>query len=56
MLNTILENFHVEKIFTALRKKLQYMIIAGVLAALLCAAFGNRFSYTTYRAGVSFYQ
>ena len=55
MLNTILENFHVEKIFTALRKKLQYMIIAGVLAALLCAAFGNRFSYTTYRAGVSFY-
>lgn len=55
MLTTILENFHVEKIYTALKKKILYMVIAGVLMALVFAVFGGSYTYSNYRASVSFY-
>lgn len=55
MFNTILENFHVEKIFSTLKKSIAYMFIAGALAAMVAAVLGNTLTYRNYRCGVSFY-
>ena len=55
MFNTILENFHIEKILATLRKSFVYMLISGVLVALVASIIGNRFAYKTYTADVSFY-
>ncbi len=55
MFNTILENFHFEKILTALKNSIVYMIVAGVLTALIAGIFGNSFTYREYCSSVSFY-
>ena len=55
MFNTILENFHIEKILTTLKNSIVYMVIVGVAAALIAAVLGRSFTYRTYTADVSFY-
>ena len=55
MFNTILENFHIEKILSTLKKNLVYMVIVGVAVAMVSAVVGSRFSYRTYTADVSFF-
>jgi capsular exopolysaccharide synthesis family protein len=55
MFNTILENFHIEKILTTIKKNLVYIIVTGVLVALIAGVIGNRFTYRSYTADVSFY-
>ncbi len=55
MFNTILENFHIEKILTTLKNSIVYMVIVGVAAAIIAAVLGRSFTYRTYTADVSFY-
>ena len=55
MFNTIIENFHIEKILSTLKNNIVYMIITGVVIALISSVAGSYFSYTYYRVDVSFY-
>ena len=55
MFNTILENFHIEKIIGTLKNSIVYMIVAGVACALVAGVFGSSFSYSSYRTDVTFY-
>jgi capsular polysaccharide biosynthesis protein len=55
MFDTILSNFHIEKIFWILKVKLQYIIFVAVLFALAAGAYANYTSTSTYMAQISFY-
>lgn len=55
MFNTIIENFHIEKILSTLKNSIVYMIISGVAVALIASIIGSAFSYTSYCADVTFY-
>lgn len=55
MFKTILANFHLEKIFWIIKKSLKYMILFGLVCALLAGAFGYTRQSSTYVAQISFY-
>ncbi|MCR4903453.1 MAG: AAA family ATPase [Butyrivibrio sp.] len=55
MLNTVLENFHLEKFFWVLKAKLKYMVFAGLIMAVLAGILGFGMTSEVYRARVSFY-
>ena len=55
MFNTILENFHIEKIYATIKKNLVYIFVAGILFSLVAGVIGSRFAYRTYTTDVSFY-
>lgn len=55
MLETILNNFHLEKILWILRKRIAYIIILGALGGMAGGAYAYLTSSTLYRAEVSFY-
>lgn len=55
MFYTILENFHLEKILSTLKNNIVYMVITGVVVALVSGIAGSSFSYASYCADVSFY-
>lgn len=55
MFKTILSNFHLEKVFWIIKKKLKFMILAGVFCALLGAGFAYYTQTSTYVASISFY-
>ena len=55
MLETILNNFHLEKILWILRKRIAYIVILGVLGGMAGGAYAYLTDRTLYRAEVSFY-
>ncbi|MBQ9118871.1 MAG: polysaccharide biosynthesis tyrosine autokinase [Lachnospiraceae bacterium] len=55
MFQTILSNFHLEKIFWIIKSKLKYMILAAMLLALGAGFFAYRTQSSTYVARISFY-
>lgn len=55
MLETILNNFHLEKILWILRKRIAYIMILGVLGGMAGSAYAYLTNSTLYRAEVSFY-
>ena len=55
MFKTILANFHLEKIFWIIKKNLKYMILCGLIFALLAGGFAYTRQSATYVAQISFY-
>lgn len=55
MLETILNNFHLEKILWILRKRIAYIMILGVLGGMAGGTYAYLTNSTLYRAEVSFY-
>jgi capsular exopolysaccharide synthesis family protein len=55
MFETILSNFHLEKIFWILKVKLKYILLISILFALLMGAYANYTRTSTYVAQISFY-
>lgn len=55
MLETILNNFHLEKILWILRKRIAYIVILGVLGGMAGGVYAYLTDRTLYRAEVSFY-
>jgi capsular exopolysaccharide synthesis family protein len=55
MFDTILSNFHLEKIFWILKVKLKYIILISILFALGMGVYANYTSTSTYVAQISFY-
>ena len=55
MLETILNNFHLEKILWILQKRIAYIMILGVLGGMAGGAYAYLTNSTLYRAEVSFY-
>lgn len=55
MIETILGNFHLEKILWIVKKRLAWMIIFGAVGGMLGGAYAALTSRTVYRADVSFY-
>lgn len=52
---TIMSNFHIEKIFWIIKKKLKYMILSGLLCAILIGVYGYFTQVSLYRADITFY-
>lgn len=55
MFKTILNNFHLEKLIWIIKSKLTYMVLAGLLCAMLAGAFASVTRTVTYQAEISFY-
>lgn len=55
MFETILSNFHLEKIFWILKVKLKYILFISILFALLAGVYANYTRTSTYEAQISFY-
>ena len=55
MFKTILSNFHLEKILWIIKSKLKYMILAGLVCAMLGSAFAYFNQSSLYQARISFY-
>ena len=55
MFETILTNFHLEKIFWILKTKLKYILFVSILFALGMGVYANYTSTSTYLAQISFY-
>ena len=55
MLETIINNFHLERILWILKKRLAYMIIISAVGGLLGGGYAYMTKSTVYRAAVSFY-
>ena len=55
MLETILNNFHLEKILWILQKRIAYIMILGVLGGMAGGAYAYLTNSILYRAEVSFY-
>lgn len=55
MFETILTNFHLEKIFWILKVKLKYIILATIVAALAAGLYASYTRSSTYMAQISFY-
>ena len=55
MLETILNNFHLEKSLWILQKRIAYIMILGVLGGMAGGAYAYLTNSTLYRAEVSFY-
>lgn len=55
MFETILTNFHLEKIFWILKVKLKYIILTTIVAALAAGLYASYTRSSTYMAQISFY-
>ncbi|NLO09101.1 MAG: polysaccharide biosynthesis tyrosine autokinase [Clostridiales bacterium] len=55
MFETILTNFHLEKIFWILKVKLKYILLFTVIAALLSGVYAKYTRSSVYLAQISFY-
>jgi capsular exopolysaccharide synthesis family protein len=55
MLKTILQNFHLEKIFWIIKSKLKYMILIGLIFGALAGGFTYLTRVDTYAAQISLY-
>ena len=55
MLKTILQNFHLEKIFWILKSKLKYMILIGLRFGMLAGGFTYLTRTDIYAAQISLY-
>ncbi len=55
MLKTILQNFHLEKIFWILKSKLKYMILIGLMFGMLAGGFTYLTRTDIYAAQISLY-
>ena len=55
MLKTILQNFHLEKIFWIIKTKLKYMILAGLVVGVLAGGFTYLTRTEIYAAQISLY-
>ena len=55
MLETILNNFHLEKILWILKKRIAYIMMLGVLGGMAGGTYAYLTDSTLYRAQVSFY-
>ena len=55
MLETILNNFHLEKILWILQKRIAYIMILGVLGGMAGGAYAYLTNSTLYRAEASYY-
>lgn len=55
MLETIINNFHLERILWILKKRLAYMIIISAVGGILGGGYAYMTKSTVYRAAVSFY-
>lgn len=55
MVETIINNFHLEKILWIVKNKIAYMIIIGALGGIAGGSYSYLTSNTIYRAAVSFY-
>lgn len=55
MLETIINNFHLERILWILKKRIAYMIIISAVGGILGGGFAYMTRSTVYRAAVSFY-
>ena len=55
MLETILNNFHLEKILWILHKRIAYVILLGILGGMAGGGWAYMTDSTLYRADVSFY-
>ena len=55
MLETIMNNFHLEKILWILQKRIAYIMILGVLGGMAGGAYAYLTNSILYRAEVSFY-
>ena len=55
MFETILTNFHLEKIFWILKVKLKYIILVTILASLAAGIYASYTRTSTYSAQISFY-
>ena len=55
MVDTILNNFHLEKIFWIIKKKLAFIIIFAVLGGLAGGGFAYLTNSSYYQASISFY-
>ena len=55
MLKTILQNFHLEKLFWIIKKKLKYIILVGLLAGVLAGGYGYLHKSEIYAAQISLY-
>lgn len=55
MIETIISNFHLEKIWYIVKKHFVICIIIGALGGILAGVYAYMTSTTTYRANISFY-
>lgn len=55
MLKTIVNNFHVEKLFWIIKTKLKYMILAGLICGVLTGTLTYFTRQNTYAAQITFY-
>ena len=55
MLKTIIQNFHLEKIFWIIKSKLRYMILVGLIFGTLAGGFTYLTRVDTYAAQISLY-
>ena len=55
MLKTIINNFHIEKLFWIIKSKLKYMILVGLFFGVLAGGATFALRQDTYAAQISFY-
>ena len=55
MLKTVIQNFHIEKIFWIIKTKLKYMILVGLIFGVLTGGFTFLTKSDTYMAQISMY-
>ena len=55
MLKTILQNFHLEKIFWIIKTKLKYMILIGLIVGAVTGGVAFMFRHDVYAAQISLY-
>lgn len=55
MLKTIIQNFHMEKIFWIIKSKIKYMILVGLIFGVLSGGFTFLTRTNTYMAQISMY-
>lgn len=55
MIETIISNFHLEKIMYIIKKRLAWMILLGALCSMAGGAYAYMTGTTIYRAKISFY-
>lgn len=55
MFNTILQNFHLEKVLWIIKSKIQYMFLTGLIVGVLAGGVGLMTNESVYAATISFY-
>ena len=55
MIETILNNFNIERLLWILKKRLAFMIILGAIGGSVAGFYAIETNQTTYSANVSFY-